>query len=222
MCHLIWNKRNSIIFRGEGLEVSALKKYLIKVIKDKVLTFSNAWTKHKDNLILMEIYHYFASSCQQFGFSCRSLSEMETDESEGDGALATVIGVLKRVHTIFFHDELAGGDIRQIFFLPMVLKMIRKEVLEGCKIIFSRVFPTHFPTRQHQLWKMAEQLGATCTVDLDDSVTHVVATNAGIEKSRWAVKEKKLLVHPRWIEASYYFWKRQPEESFSVDQKASS
>ncbi|KAK3437943.1 hypothetical protein EUGRSUZ_C02587 [Eucalyptus grandis] len=199
----------------KGLDVVLGQESYVLILDDT----EQAWTKHKDNLLLMERYHYFASSCQQFGFSCKSLSEMETDENEGDGALATVIGVLKRVHTIFFHeleDELAGRDVRQ------VLKTLRKEVLEGCKIIFSRVFPTHFPARQHQLWKMAEQLGATCTVDLDDSVTHVVATDAGTEKSRWAVKEKKSLVHPRWIEASYYFWKRQPEESFSVDQKASS
>ncbi|KAL3746323.1 hypothetical protein ACJRO7_015303 [Eucalyptus globulus] len=206
----------------KGLDVVLGQESYVLILDDT----EKAWTKHKDNLLLMERYHYFASSCQQFGFSCKSLSEMETDENEGDGAHATVIGVLKRVHTIFFscmlpsltelEDELAGRDVRQ------VLKTLRKEVLEGCKIIFSRVFPTHFPARQHQLWKMAEQLGATCTVDLDDSVTHVVATDAGTEKSRWAVKEKKSLVHPRWIEASYYFWKRQPEESFSVDQKASS
>ncbi|KAL3741167.1 hypothetical protein ACJRO7_022302 [Eucalyptus globulus] len=41
LCHLIWKKRNNIIFRGEALVVPALKKHLIKVIKDKVLTFSS-------------------------------------------------------------------------------------------------------------------------------------------------------------------------------------
>lgn len=41
LCHLIWKKRNAIIFRGESLVVPALKNHLIKVVKDKVSTFKN-------------------------------------------------------------------------------------------------------------------------------------------------------------------------------------
>ncbi|KAI6680434.1 hypothetical protein NL676_034315 [Syzygium grande] len=106
----------------KGLDVVLGQENCVVILDDT----EQAWTKHKDNLILMERYHYFASSCQQFGFSCKSLSEMETDESESDGALAIVMGVLKRIHTIFFHeleDEFAGRDVRQ------VLKTLRKEVL---------------------------------------------------------------------------------------------
>jgi len=65
------------------------------------------WQKHKENLILMERYHYFASSCRQFGFGVRSLSESMQDERESDGALATVLDVLKRIHAIFF-DTVCG------------------------------------------------------------------------------------------------------------------
>jgi hypothetical protein len=50
----------------------------------------------------MERYHYFAASLRQFGFSDRSLSELMQDERETDGALATILDVLKRIHTIFF------------------------------------------------------------------------------------------------------------------------
>lgn len=50
----------------------------------------------------MERYHFFASSCRQFGFSCQSLSQLKSDESEADGALATVLEVLKRIHNMFF------------------------------------------------------------------------------------------------------------------------
>jgi hypothetical protein len=50
----------------------------------------------------MERYHYFASSCEQFGRSVRSLSESMLDERESDGALATILDVLKRIHMIFF------------------------------------------------------------------------------------------------------------------------
>ena len=58
--------------------------------------------KHKDNLILVERYHFFASSCRQFGFNCKSLAELKSDESEPDGALARILIVLKRVHHTFF------------------------------------------------------------------------------------------------------------------------
>ncbi|KAG8649099.1 hypothetical protein MANES_08G068000v8 [Manihot esculenta] len=109
-------------------------------------------------------------------------------------------------------DNLDDRDVRQ------VLKIVRKDVLKGCKIVFTRVFPTQFQADNHHLWKMAEQLGATCSRDLDTSVTHVVSQDAGTEKSRWALKNKKFLVHPRWIEAANYLWQRQPEENFPVNQ----
>jgi RNA polymerase II C-terminal domain phosphatase-like 3/4 len=60
------------------------------------------WQKHKENLILMERYHYFASSCKQFGHDAKSLSESMLDERATDGALATILDVLKLIHTMFF------------------------------------------------------------------------------------------------------------------------
>ncbi|KAJ1280212.1 hypothetical protein BS78_04G214100 [Paspalum vaginatum] len=172
------------------------------------------WQKHKENLILMERYHYFASSCRQFGFGVRSLSESMQDEREGDGALATVLDVLRRIHAIFFdtavETDLCLRDVRP------VIKVVRKEVLQGCKLVFSRVFPNTARPQEQMMWKMAEQLGAVCSTDVDSTVTHVVAVDMGTEKARWAVGNKKFLVHPRWIEAANYRWQRQPEEEFPL------
>ncbi|GAU18332.1 hypothetical protein TSUD_202210 [Trifolium subterraneum] len=102
--------------------------------------------------------------------------------------------------------DLVDRDVRQ------VLSSVRGEILSGCVIIFSRINHLALPT----LKRIAEQLGATCLTELDPTVTHVVATDAGTEKARWAVKEKKYLVHPRWIEAANYFWQKQPEENFVI------
>ncbi|KAL5772880.1 hypothetical protein ACOSQ2_012804 [Xanthoceras sorbifolium] len=193
----------------KGLDVVLGQESAVLILDDT----ENAWAKHKDNLILMERYHFFASSCRQFGFNCKSLSELKSDESDLDGALASVLKALKQVHSMFFDElggDLASRDVRQ------VLKMVRKEVLKGCKLVFSRVFPTRFQADNHHLWKMAEQLGATCMTELDPLVTHVVTTDVGTEKSRWAVKEKKFLVHPRWIEAANFLWQKLPEENFPV------
>ncbi|KAL7224238.1 hypothetical protein ACSBR1_025659 [Camellia fascicularis] len=196
----------------KGLDVLLGQESAVLILDDT----EPVWGVHKENLILMERYHFFASSCRQFGFNCKSLSELRSDESEPDGALASIMKVLKQIHSIFFDSEpgtdLADRDVRQ------VLKTVRKEVLKGCKVVFSRVIPTKFQAENHYLWKMAEQLGAECLTEVDPSVTHVVSNDTGTEKSRWAVKEKKFLVHPRWIEAANYLWQKQPEENFPVDQ----
>ncbi|WCJ29131.1 RNA polymerase II C-terminal domain phosphatase-like 4 [Euphorbia peplus] len=195
----------------KGLDIVLGQESAVLILDDT----ENAWTKHKENLILMERYHFFHSSCRQFGFNCKSLSELKSDESDSDGALARVLQVLRKIHHMFFDelvDSLDGRDVRE------VLKIVRKDVLNGCRLVFTRVFPTQFPADNHHLWKMAEQLGASCSKELDESVTHVVSTDAGTEKSRWALKNKKFLVLPRWIEAANYLWQKQAEENFSVNQ----
>ncbi|XP_057419953.1 RNA polymerase II C-terminal domain phosphatase-like 4 isoform X2 [Lotus japonicus] len=189
----------------KGLDVLLGQESAVLILDDT----EHVWMEHKDNLILMERYHFFGSSCRQFNLNCKSLSESKSDEDETDGALARVLNVLKQVHCTFFdklEEDLVDRDVRK------VLSSVRSEVLSGCVIVFSRILHSALPA----LKKMAERMGATCLTELDPSVTHVVATDAGTEKSRWAVKEKKFLVHPRWIEAANYFWQKQPEENFVV------
>ncbi|KAG0491359.1 hypothetical protein HPP92_004757 [Vanilla planifolia] len=172
------------------------------------------WHKHKENLILMERYHFFASSCRQFGFNAKSLSELKQDESESDGALATTLSVLKRAHQMFFDPaldmDLSCRDLRQI------LGTIRRGVLGGCRIVFSRLFPSKSKPEDELMWRIAEQLGAICLKEVDASVTHVVSTDAGTQKSHWARQNDKFLVNPGWIEASKFMWRRQPEKNFPV------
>ncbi|KAF6147892.1 hypothetical protein GIB67_014472 [Kingdonia uniflora] len=173
------------------------------------------WSKHKENLILMERYHFFASSGRQFGLNFKSLSESSRDEVESDGTLSAILKVLKRVHQSFFNSDneanLMSRDVRQ------VLKSVRKEVLKDCKLIFSHIWKREELPENQKLWLMAEQLGATCTTERNQSVTHVVSLEAGTDKAHWARKRGKFLVHPRWIEAANYFWKRQPEEAFELE-----
>ncbi|OIT26683.1 rna polymerase ii c-terminal domain phosphatase-like 4 [Nicotiana attenuata] len=194
----------------KGLDVVVGQESAVLILDDT----EAVWGKHKENLILMERYHFFTSSCRQFGLKCKSLSETKSDENEAEGALASVLKVLQQIHSLFFdperRDNIMERDVRQ------VLKQVRKEILKGCKIVFTRVFPTQFQAENHHLWKLAEQLGATCSTEVDQSVTHVVSMDAGTDKSRWAVKEKKFLVHPRWIEAANYLWRKPPEENFPV------
>lgn len=104
--------------------------------------------------------------------------------------------------------------------MRQVLKSVRKEVLKDCKIVFTRVIPTNSMAEQHHFWRMAEQLGASCSMEVDLSVTHVVSLDAGTDKSRWAVTNKKFLVTPVWLEACNYLWRKQAEEKFPVGPPA--
>ncbi|XP_041998893.1 RNA polymerase II C-terminal domain phosphatase-like 4 [Salvia splendens] len=194
----------------KGLDIVLGRESTVLILDDT----EAVWKENKENLILMDRYHFFASSCKNFGFSHKSLSLLKTDESETEGALATVLKVLQQAHSLFFDkeckDNLEDRDVRQ------VLKTVRKEVLKDCKIVFTRVIPVNFTAEHHHLWRMAEQLGATCSTEVDHSVTHVVSGDAGTDKSRWAVRENKFVVNPGWIEASNILWRKQPEEKFPV------
>lgn len=194
----------------KGLDVVLGAENLVVILDDTKFV----WNKHSENLILMEKYHFFASSCRLFGLGVKSLSELKQDERESDGALAIILGVLKRVHQMFFDPgfgtDLQSRDVRQ------VLKTIRKEILHGCVIVFSRLFSSASRPEEEAIWKLAEQLGAICLKEIDDSVTHIVSMDAGTQKSWWALKNNKFLVHPRWIEAANFLWRKQPEETFPV------
>ncbi|XP_074307005.1 RNA polymerase II C-terminal domain phosphatase-like 4 isoform X1 [Silene latifolia] len=189
----------------KGLDVVKKPENSVLVLDDN----ESVWPQHKDNLILMDRYIYFSSSCRQFGCKAKSLSESKRDEDEMDGALSTTLQVLKRVHSDYVGSPL-GKDVREI------LKNVRNRVLSECKVVFSGVFPRNFQASEHKLWKMAEELGATCCVDMESDVTHVVSNDGGTVKSRWAILEDKFLVNPRWIEATYLLWRRQLEDKFKV------
>ncbi|CAN4084447.1 unnamed protein product [Withania somnifera] len=179
----------------KGLDVVVGKESAVLILDDTEVV----WGKHRENLILMDRYHFFNSSCRQFGLKCKSLSELKSDENEAEGALASVLKVLQRIHRLFFvsgGDNLMERDVRQ------VLKTVRKEILKGCKIVFTGVIPIQCQPENHQNWKLAEQLGATFSTET--------------EKSHQAVGEKKFLFHPRWIEAANYLWRKPPEENFPV------
>lgn len=196
----------------KGLDVVLGAEASVVILDDT----ESVWSRHKENLILMERYHYFASSCRQFNFNANSLSESKKDEREADGALATILSILKRAHQLFFDPDLdtdiSSRDVRQ------VLKKIRAEVLQGCTIAFSRVYTTDLVAEIQPIWKMAERLGAKCSRDVDSSVTHVVSNDIGTHKSRWALKNEKFLVNPGWIEAANYLWVRQREEDYRVSR----
>ncbi|PRQ55456.1 putative protein-serine/threonine phosphatase [Rosa chinensis] len=210
-----------VISRSDSTETDR-KRLDVLLARDSAVVIlddsKDVWTTdNQDNVIEMPRYHFFRSSCQKFGLSNgKPYSELKIDECDrfGGAYLANVLQLLKHIHTIFFNEvELQGWDLidRDV---RLVLKILKKEVLKGYRIVFSHVFPSNVQADTHPLWKMVEELGATCSTQVDPSVTHVVAANARTQKSCWAVKEGKFLVNPQWIHTTNFMWQRQPEDNF--------
>ncbi|KAL6124606.1 hypothetical protein ACLB2K_077118 [Fragaria x ananassa] len=196
----------------KSLDVLLARESNVVIIDDK----KDVWaTDNQENVIVMPRYHFFRSSCQEFGLrNVKSYSELKSDECDqyGGAYLASVLQLLRHIHIIFFNEvesqDLVDRDVRP------VLQILKKQVLNGCKIVFSHVFPLSVEASTHPLWKMAEQLGATCSTEFDADVTHVIAANTRTQKSIRAVREGKFLVTPQWIHITNIMWQRQPENNF--------
>ncbi|VVB16346.1 unnamed protein product [Arabis nemorensis] len=122
----IISRDDSTVKDQKSLDVVLGQESSVLILDDS----EHVWPNHKDNLIVIERYHFFASSCKDFEHKYQSLSQLKSDESEPDGTLATVLRVLKQTHRLFFEDgveETSGKDVRSI------LKQVRKEILKGCK-----------------------------------------------------------------------------------------
>ncbi|KAJ4715149.1 RNA polymerase II C-terminal domain phosphatase-like 4 [Melia azedarach] len=161
----------------------------------------SVWTDYSENLITVSRYDYFKGSKD----SDRSYSEDKIDESESNGALANILGVLKIVHRLYFDspENPSKRDVRNY------LAKIRRGVLKGCTLLFSD--GEEFPL----IWSRAAGMGATCTTVFDSAVTHVVSLDSETEACRWAKQENKFVVHPQWINSAYFIWNSQPEDDYS-------
>ncbi|KAL2328361.1 hypothetical protein Fmac_021788 [Flemingia macrophylla] len=156
--------------RPYALEMAKLLDPQGEYFNSKVISRDDGTQKHQKGLDVVlgqESAVLILDDTEHFGFSCKSLAELKSDENETDGALAKILHVLKQKD----QEDLVDRD---------VLSTVRSEVLSGCVILFSRICHGALPSLQ----KMAEQMRATCLTEIDSSVTHVVATDVGTEKSR--------------------------------------
>ncbi|KAK4365430.1 hypothetical protein RND71_016788 [Anisodus tanguticus] len=75
-------------------------------------------------------YHFFASSCRHFGSENKSLSEVRSDENEMEGALSSVLSVLKKIHER--GQNLYDRDVRQCN--QSKITDLEVENLKNCKL----------------------------------------------------------------------------------------
>ena len=165
------------------------------------------WPKHKANVIQMKRYLFFPGDALKFGSEGTSYMEVGGDEDPEKGALGCALSVLEQSHDMFFSGADDVGDIRKC------LASLRRNVLHGCTIMFTRVIPKDVDQSRHVAWVMATQLGATCVEECRRSVTHVVAGGT-TSKSTWGIKHGKHVVSIEWLYACGFAWKKVDEKEF--------
>ncbi|KAH7549339.1 hypothetical protein JRO89_XS13G0017000 [Xanthoceras sorbifolium] len=74
----------------------------------------SVWSDYLDNLITVKRYKYFTD--HDGNSNSKSYAEMKTDESESEGELVNVLGVLRRIHGWFFDTVMDVKDVRNLTF----------------------------------------------------------------------------------------------------------
>lgn len=107
----------------------------------------------------IERYHFFPASIRAYDPNGRSHLERRGDEASDTGVLSSCDRLLRDVHRRFFQGGQQGGlplvdrDVRA------VLAEARREVLRGCKLVFSRwAFECACPRR----WPVNSRERLTC------------------------------------------------------------
>lgn len=182
------------------------------------------WQAHASSLIMVERYLYFPSN--RLVVKGTSLLENQKDEDIKAGMLMITLDLLEKMHAEVFKalkhssatskttkttSEGAKSDVRH------VLTNHRKKVLKGVNLVFSRVIPLEQDPKTHELWKMAEAFGASCSAVMQPGVTtHLIAGDAGTEKVLAARAQGISVVSPLWLRGCCLLWKRLDEKKYAV------
>lgn len=113
----------------------------------------------------------------------------------------TALRVFDQVHAAVFQRLQAHGqqeDPSQ-WDVRIVMAGEKQQILAGVNVVFSRVIPLETDPKQHPLWQLAEQFGASCSEQCGDNTSHVVATHGGTEK----VLQKPVANSNNWVYNEY-------------------
>eukprot|EP01134_Creolimax_fragrantissima_P004124 CFRG4124T1 len=135
---------------------------------------------------------------------------------DNDEVLIYLEPVLKSIHASYFSK--ANLQFKREANVKQIIPSLKKEVLSGCRILFSSIIPTMEVPETNPIWKKAEAFGARCFKDLDDDVTHVVGLNASTEKvtKATAMMTGVCVVHYEWLKESMNTWTRMNEDDFPI------
>ncbi|XP_044264167.1 RNA polymerase II subunit A C-terminal domain phosphatase [Tribolium madens] len=138
-----------------------------------------------------------------------------------DDYLSYLEDILKRIHQTFYdaYDKMESGEVPD---LKKVIPMVRSQVLQGCKLVFSGLVPTHIKLEQSKAYQIAKSLGAEVTQELEEETTHLVAVRPGTAKVNAGRRKKNLkIVTPDWLWCCAERWEHVDEKIFALNSKGS-
>jgi len=130
---------------------------------------------------------------------------------EPDHALEEIYLVLEEAHRTFFR-QMDGGEAMPD--IKIIMDDLKRSVLGETGIVFSSLAPMQSRIQDSHLWRMAEQYGSVCDMELNDRTTHVVSYRCDTSKVLCAVQRGLHVVTPDWLLQSVFSWDRLPEKKF--------
>mmetsp|Transcript_14417 Transcript_14417/g.23834 ORF Transcript_14417/g.23834 Transcript_14417/m.23834 type:complete len:999 (-) Transcript_14417:258-3254(-) len=113
--------------------------------------------------------------------------------------------------------SMGDNDPEKFCDVKAILKTVKTEVLGGVHCVFSGVFPTNIPPQSNDIWKQAEAFGAQCHLDINSSVTHLIAVRPGTAKVTQAASTPGMhIVSIDWLYQSTRNWKHMDELEFPL------
>ena len=141
------------------------------------------------------------------------------DTSDGtDRQLLWTADILKRLHDRYYKSSVPTT-------VPDTLETMRKEVLAGCRLVFSGIIPLHKQklgpnVPREPLVRYAESLGATILNTVTKSTTHVVAAKDGTDKVLAARRiEGCRIVQASWLMECMHSVSRRDESAHFLNGK---
>ncbi|XP_059474083.1 RNA polymerase II subunit A C-terminal domain phosphatase [Neocloeon triangulifer] len=142
------------------------------------------------------------------------VEKIEIDDP--DDYLIYLEEILKSVHAAFYKEYDETG---QVPVMRDVIPKIRSKVLEGQRIVFSGVVPTHVSVNNSRYAQMARKLGATVAEQVvAGETTHLVAARHGTAKVNEARRAGSgiQVVSPEWLVCCSERWERVDERLFPI------
>lgn len=158
------------------------------------------------------------------------------DEKEHEPATSAPIPLLKNDDHELDRIERILCDIHKEFYklydtrqksrnqsAPDVLGVIpgiKAKTLAGVHLVFSGILPLDGRPERQPIWKAALEFGATCHVDINPQVTHLVTNKLGTVKADKAFAQGNIfVVNIKWFNDSLIKWERQPEANYLMERK---
>ncbi|EIN13841.1 hypothetical protein PUNSTDRAFT_95201 [Punctularia strigosozonata HHB-11173 SS5] len=161
-----------------------------------------------------------------------------------DVELQRVRRLLEQVHSTFYADYDASKKKTDNLSVPkrkqrtqetlpydvkLIIPRLRSNVFDGVHLVFSGVIPLEsnnmpIDPEATEIWRTAIRFGARCYKEMNEAVTHVVATPEGVERRTSKINTARArgipVVSISWFHDSVALWQRLDERPYSFDLRS--